>query len=110
MHAVLSLALLLVVLEVRMTEPVAAIGDAASPLAAPSSTSNRDNASHTGISSSSSCLFTQKDVRAQDLDAIKKACGECEKCCCTGLQLPQGRIACAAAHACSAAHGIGRSS
>jgi hypothetical protein len=73
-HAVLLLALLLAVLEIDMTQPVAAIRDAASP--AQPSASDRGNDSYTGISSSSSCLFTQKNVNAQDLDAINKACCE----------------------------------
>lgn len=86
----LSLALLLAVLAVAMAQPDSATRRVPSsaynetialcglgPVAAIDKNSPADT---------SSCLFNQKDVTAQDLNSIKKACGECcrsgWRCCC----------------------------
>lgn len=71
MHT-LSIALLLAILAVGMAQPGTLTRGVYSP--APTRTSFQDFGS-----SSSSCLFTEQDVNAQDLATIKKSCG---KACC----------------------------
>lgn len=61
----LSLDLFLITLAVSMAQPSVAISSLPPQASVGGS-----------MGTSSSCLFRQKDVSAQDLDAIKKACGE----------------------------------